>query len=77
MKAHDLWNICEFGIHNDSNGVPVYGMCLVTESGTMFIKETNGSIYIIRDFTEVGASNISKSYSWLDNTFNKKSMPSD
>jgi len=77
MKANDVWNICKFGIHNDSNGIPVYGMCLVTESGTMFIKETNGSIYIIRDFTEVGASNISKSYSWLDNTLNKKSMSSD
>ena len=59
------------------NGTSTTGICLVTESGTMFVKETDGGIYIIRDFTEVGPNNISKSYSWLDTVLNKKSVSSD
>ena len=78
MKAHNAWITCVFGIHTDSDGIPVSGICLITEAGSMYIKESNGGIYLIRDFTEVGANTISKSYSWLDSILKKnKSIPSD
>ena len=76
-KMGNSWNTCIFGAHNSIDGKAVDGISLVTESGTMFVKQIYGTVYLIRDFTEVGANMISKSYSWLDSVLNKKSMYSD
>jgi hypothetical protein len=67
-----FWSTTSAGIHHeDSASNKLYGIFLITESETFMI-ERRGSLHCVRDFTEIGASNIEKTYEILDIFINKK-----
>ena len=73
VKANRYWLTRGNGIH-EAEKFPanhLFGLQLITEDGTFMIRQASG-ISLVRDFTEVGASNIGESYTWLDTAINKK-----
>lgn len=77
-RGERFWITSSSGIHHDiidSNSDQVthilYGKFLITEDETFMI-QNSGSLHCVRDFTEIGASNIEKTYDILDILINKK-----
>jgi hypothetical protein len=68
-----FWSTTTSGVHHTKvNSTHILqGIFLITEDET-FIIERKGSIHCVRDFTEIGASNIEKTYDLLDILINKK-----
>lgn len=67
-----LWNTCIHGSVKETKTENIlHGINIVSESGT-FIVRHHGSNILIRDFTEMGITNIEKSYDFLDEFINKK-----
>jgi hypothetical protein len=67
-----FWSTTSSGIlHEKDASNKLYGIFLITESETFMI-ERKGSLHCVRDFTEIGASNIEKTYDILDTFINKK-----
>ena len=65
------WKMNTDGIHSDDSIDTISGRFLITESETFYIN-TNNTVQLVRDFTEVGASRINDCYSWFDVEINKK-----
>jgi hypothetical protein len=63
------WITCD-GLVSD-NSEMLSGRFLVTESETFYIM-SNSEVYLVRDFTEVGASRLNDCYSWFEDEINKK-----
>lgn len=47
------------------------GVNLITDSGTFRLFNKTGS-WLVRDFTEVGHSNLSLTYDWMKNVISNK-----
>lgn len=72
QQGAKFWSTTSSGIHHEESGSnKLYGIFLVTEHET-FMMERRGSLQCVRDFTEIGASNIEKTYEILDTFINKK-----
>lgn len=66
-----FWTTTAKGVKESSDGADIEGLFLVTESED-FIVRVNGHEFLVRDFTEVGASRIEETYDNLDWVLNKK-----
>ena len=74
-----FWSTLSSGVHHisdesssdEKNYSRLEGVFLITEDETFMI-ERKGSMHCVRDFTEIGASNIEKTYDLLDLLINKK-----
>ena len=71
IKSQSTWTTDENNIKDNTGKNMLRGLCFITEKGTFYIQD-NKNLYHVRDFTEVGPEEISKSYSWLDESINKK-----
>jgi hypothetical protein len=72
QRTAKFWSTTSSGIrHENGASNKLYGIFLITESETFMI-ERRGSLHCVRDFTEIGASNIEKTYDILDIFINKK-----
>jgi hypothetical protein len=63
------WVMAE-GLFSDSSET-LSGRFLVTEAETFYLM-SNSDVYLVRDFTEVGASRMNECYSWFEDEINKK-----
>jgi len=73
IKSHSCWLTRGLGVHSttEDDSKILDGMNLVVEDDCFYIQGFNG-VFLIRDFTEVGASSMNECYSWLDEAINKK-----
>ena len=71
IKSKSIWITRETDINDNSGENMLRGLCFITEKGSFYI-HAGQNIYHVRDFTEVGPDEIAESYSWLDDSINKK-----
>jgi hypothetical protein len=63
------WVTADGLVSDDSEILP--GRFLITDSETFYLM-SNSDVYLVRDFTEVGAARMNECYSWFEDELNKK-----
>lgn len=71
IRCLRFWLTKAKAIGSAKSKIILSGRFFITESGTFYLK-IGHETYLVRDFTEVGVHEISKSYCWLDTAINKK-----
>jgi len=69
IYKNNNWVTAKGLVSDSSETLP--GRFLITEAETFYLI-SNSDLYLVRDFTEVGASKMNECYSWFEDEINKK-----